>query len=41
MEPDDMVSLGTAGYQNPNSGAVLADTISGSSCVLIDEEWNW
>jgi hypothetical protein len=38
MEPVDKVSLGMAGYQNPRSGAVLADTISGKSWVLIDEE---
>jgi hypothetical protein len=31
------VSLGTAGYQNPKSGALLADTISGVSGMFMDE----
>jgi hypothetical protein len=40
MDPGARVSLGTAGYQNPRSGALRAETISGRTCALIDEEGN-
>jgi hypothetical protein len=38
IEPGCNFSLGTAGYQNPNSGAPFAETVSGMSGTFIDEE---
>jgi hypothetical protein len=38
MAPRERISLGTAGYQNPNRGALRDVTISGARYVFIHEE---
>lgn len=38
MEPGGSRALGTAGYQNPRSGALLMAPVSGMSGAFIDEE---